>query len=141
MIRRATLLLLLSAAIPAFAQNDVKSRADAATGSDKVKFAVEYAEQATKAADKAFQEGKDEEGSAALKEIVKYSKVASDTSIQTGRREKTTEITLRKIAYQLAQVKNARPVEEQGEVQHIIDEVDKARSSLLEAMFEKKRGS
>ena len=73
--------------------------------------------------------------------MVQYAKVASDASIQTGKHEKATEITLRKIAYQLAQMKNARPVDQQPEVQHTIDEVDKSRSSLLEAMFEKKKGS
>ncbi len=141
MIRRTAALVLLFTAMPAFAQQDLKSRADTASGADKAKFAVEYAEQSAKAADKAFQEGKDAEGYAGLKEIVKYAKVASEASIQTGKHEKATEITLRKIAYQLAQVKNALPVDEQPQVQQTIDEVDKARSSLLEAMFDKKRGS
>ncbi len=136
----AVVLLVFVAAFVSAEQKDLKSRVDTASGAEKAKLAAEYAEQAAKAADKAFQDGKDGDGSAQLKDVVQYSKIASDASIQTGKHEKATEITLRKIAYQLAQTKNARPIDGQAEVQRTIDEVDKARSALLEAMFDRKKG-
>jgi hypothetical protein len=139
MTSRTTLVIaILSLALSGFAQNDLRSRADAATGGEKAKLALDYAEQATKAADKAFKEGKDEDGAAALKDIAQYAKMSSDAVIQSGKRQKETEINLRKIVNRLVEIKNARPYDQQDAVQQVIDAVDTARNSILEAMFKKK---
>ncbi len=125
-------------ALFAVAQTDNKAKADSASGADKAKFALEAAEQATKAADAAFKQGKDSEGTAHLKEIVDYSKMASDAAIESNKREKETEINLRKIVNRLVDVKNARPFDQQDSVQQVIDAVDTARNNLLEEMFKRK---
>jgi hypothetical protein len=137
--RAALVLVLLSLAVVAFGQKDLKTRADSATGGDKVKYAAEYAEATTKAADKAFQDGNDAQGSGDLKDVEKYAVMASEMSIQSGKRQKQTEITLRKIVNHLADIKNARPFEMQDEVKTTMDAVDKARNNLLDSMFTKKR--
>lgn len=129
-------ILLVSLAV--FAQKDSKSRADSATGADKAKFALEYTEQSAKAADKAFKDGKDAEGSAALKDVQQYAKIASDAAMESGKHDKDVEINLRKVVNHLVEVKNARPYEQQGEVQQTIDAVDNARNALLEFMFKRK---
>ncbi len=125
-------------ALFAAAQTDNKAKADSATGADKAKFALEAAEQAAKAADNAFKQGKDDEGAAHLKEVADYSKMASDAAIESNKREKETEINLRKIVNRLVDVKNARPYEQQDQVQQTIDAVDTARNNLLEEMFKRK---
>ncbi len=135
----AAVFVLLCLALPAFAQKELKSRADAASGVDKARLAVDYAEQATKAADKAFQEGKDNDGSAALKDVVQYAKMATDASMQSGKRQKQTEISLRKILFRLLQIKNARPIADQDEVKRAMDGVDTDRNDLLDAMFNNKK--
>ncbi len=135
--RLIPVVLALTVAVTAFAQKDLKSRADAATGAEKAKLSVEFTEDAAKAADKAFQDGKDEEGSAHLKEVVQYAKVASDSSMQAHKREKETEIGLRKVLKRLMEVKNARPVDQQDEVQKTIDAVLVVHDSLLDSMFKK----
>jgi hypothetical protein len=137
--RAALVVVLFSLSVAVFGQNDLKTRADGASGADKVKYATEYAEAITKATDKAFQDGKDEEASADLKEVEKYAVLASETSIQTGKRQKQTEISLRKIVNHLSEIKNARPLDSQDEVKKTLDAVDKARNNLLDAMFTKKR--
>lgn len=137
--RAALVVVLLSLPVAVLGQKDLKTRADSAAGADKVKYATEYAEATTKAADKAFQDGKDEEGSADLKELEKYAVLASQTSIQTGKRQKQTEISLRKIVHHLEEIKNARPFEMQDEVKKTMEAVDKARNNLLDTMFTKKR--
>lgn len=133
-------LAVLFLALSAVAQNDLKAKADSATGGEKAKLALDYAEQETKAADAAFKAGKDADGSAALKEVAQYAKVASDAAVESNKREKETEISLRKIVNHLVDVKNARPYAEQDEVQKAMDAVDDARNNLLEAMFKKKHG-
>ena len=138
MNRRAVLVVVLfSLSVVVFGQKDLKTRADAA-GADRVKYATEYAEATAKAADKAFQDGKDEEGSAELKEVEKYAIIASETSIQTGKRQKQTEISLRKIVNHLVNIKNARPFDMQDEVKKTMEAVDKARNNLLDSMFKKR---
>ncbi len=139
MTRRVALIVaMLFLALSAVAQNDTKSKADSASGADKAKYALEYTEQATKAADTAFKQGKDDEGSVRLKEIGQYAKMSSDAAMESGKREKETEITLRKVVNRLVDIKNARPYDQQDAVQQIIDAVDTARNNLLEEMFKKK---
>jgi SpoVK/Ycf46/Vps4 family AAA+-type ATPase len=138
MLRRFALVVaVLFLALSAFAQKDLKSRADAASGGERAKLAVEYTEEAAKAADKAFNDGKDDEGSAKLKEVAQYAKVAADASMQSGKREKDTEIKLRKVLKRLVEVKQAQPFEQQAEVQKVIDAVQAAHDALLESMFKK----
>ena len=139
MLRHAPLLaLVLLLAGSVFAQvKDLKSRADSSSGSDKAKYAAEYAEQATHDADKLFAEGKDADGSAKLQDVVTYGKMAADVSMQSHKREKNTEITLRKILKRLADIKNAQPFEQQAEVQKVIDQVQASHDALLDFMFQK----
>jgi hypothetical protein len=123
--------------IAASAQKDLKSRADAATGGEKAKLAVEYTDQATKDADKAFNQGKDEEGFAELQDVAQYAKIAADAAMQSGKRQKDTEISLRKIAKHLDDIKKARPYEQQQTVQDAIQAVLAAHDNLLNSMFQK----
>ena len=139
MPRRASLLallLLLSGSV--FAQvKDLKARADASSGSDKAKYAAEYAEHAVHEADIFFANGKDADGSAKLQDVATYGKLAADVAMQTRKREKNTEISLRIILKRLADIKNAQPFEQQAEVQKIIDQVQGAHDALLDSMFQK----
>jgi hypothetical protein len=140
MLRRLLLValtLFLSLGLFADQKPDLKARADHSSGADQAKYAAEYAEQATRDADKDFAEGKDEEAFAQLKDVAIYGKMASDTSMQFRKREKNTEITLRKMLKQLNDIKNARPFEQQAEVQKVIDAVQATHDALLEFMFQK----
>jgi hypothetical protein len=140
MTRRPILVVaVLTVALSAFAQPDLKSRVEAATGAEKAKLAVEFTEQATKAADRAFKDDKDDEGSADLKAITEYARIASDASVQARKREKETEIGLRKVLKHLVDIKNARPVDQQDEVQKTINAVLVVHDKLLDSMFQKNR--
>lgn len=136
--RAAPALIVLLIALPLFAQKDLKSRVDAASGSDKIKLAVEYTDDRTRAADRAFIQGKDEEALADLKNVAEYAQIASQTAIQTRKHQKETEIALRKIAFRLDNIKKARPYEDQAAVQSTIDAVLLAHDNVLNSEFEKK---
>lgn len=139
MLRRSpALALVLILACSAFAEvKDLKSRADSSSGSDKAKYAAEYAEHAVHEADILLANGKDAEGTAMLQDVGTYGKMAADVSMQSRKREKNTEITLRKILKRLADIKNAQPFEQQAEVQKVIDQVQASHDSLLDFMFQK----
>ena len=139
MTRHSSLILgFLLCAVSAFAQTDLKAKADAATGGDKAKLAVEYTQEATKLADNAYKQNKDDDGDKYLLDIAQYAKVASDAAIQSSKHEKDTEINLRKIVNRLVDIKNTRPYDQQDKVQKTIDDVDNARNAILEFMFQRK---
>lgn len=136
--RRLLAVSLLLLTITAFAQKDLKSRIESATGGDQAKLAVEYTEQLSHEADRAFLQNNDDQAFADLKEIAKYAKIASEASIQSGKHQKEIEIRLRKIANHLGDVKKSRAFEEQQPVQDVIDAVLIAHDNLLNSEFEKK---
>jgi hypothetical protein len=137
--RRLLTALVFFLALGVFAEQKpgLKARADESTGSDKARYAAEYTEQATHEADKAFADGKDADAASRLQDIATYGKMAADASIQSHKREKNTEIALRKVLKHLNDIKNARPFEQQAEVQQVIDAVQAAHDSLLDSMFQK----
>lgn len=119
-------------------QPDPRARIENATGVEKAKLALEFSEQQTKAADKAYQEGKDADASADLQDVAKYAPLAADVARETGKREKETEIAIRKLAKRLLDIKNSVAFEQRDEVQTTIDLVQKAHDALLDDMFKKK---
>jgi hypothetical protein len=140
MLRLVSLLALvvcLTFSVFAEQKPDLRTRADQSSGGDKAKYAAEYTEQATKEADKAFADGNDSDGTARLQDVATYGKMAADASMTAHKREKNTEIALRKVLKHLNDIKNARPFEEQSQVQKVIDTIQAAHDSLLDFMFQK----
>jgi hypothetical protein len=147
---RGSILVLLAAAslvgctLPAFAEKDdsldqLVARAEAARPEDRPALYVEIARQRAEEADKLYKAGNAEAASAALREVVTFSKKATDASIQTGKRLKNTEITLRKMAEKFRDVKRSVAFEDQAPIQQTMDELEKMRTDLLAAMFGKKK--
>jgi hypothetical protein len=71
---------------------------------------------------------------------VSFSKKATDSSIDTGKRLKNTEIGLRKISEKFRDVKRTVAFEDQAPIQQAMDELEKMRTDLLSVMFGRKRG-
>jgi hypothetical protein len=147
---RGLILVLLAAAslvactLLALAEKDdsldqLAARAEAARPEDRPALYVEIARQRAEEADKLYKEGNADAGSAALREVVTFSKKATDASIQTGKRLKNTEITLRKMAEKFRDVKRTVAFEDQAPIQQTMDELEKMRTDLLAAMFGKKK--
>lgn len=138
-MRRLGLIVALAVLVAAAcAQPDPKARIETATGLEKAKLALAFAEQQTKAADKAFQDGKDAEASADLQDVAKYAPLAADLSRETGKHEKETEIALRKLVNRLSNIKNAVAFEQRPVLQSTMDVVEKAHDALLDDMFKRK---
>lgn len=152
-VRRSILICLLAAllaavaltatASPAFAPDETVdqliARAEAARPEDRPALYLDIARQKAEAADKLYHEGNAEAGKAALPDVVTFSKKATDSSIETGKRLKNTEITLRKMAEKFRDIKRTLAFDDQAPIQQAVDELEKMRTDLLSAMFGKKR--
>jgi hypothetical protein len=98
---------------------------------------IQISELQLDAADKLYQAGDSEKGQAALVDVVAFSELARDYSIQAHKHEKQSEIAIRKMAHKLADVKRTLSFPDQKPVQDAIDRLQKIRDDLLFAMFPK----
>jgi hypothetical protein len=131
-------------ATPPFATKDegldqLIARAEAARPEDRPGLYVEIARQKADIADQSYHDGNGEAGAATLGEVVTFAKKATDASIETGKKLKNTEITLRKMVEKFRDVKRTVAFEDQAPIQQAMDELEKMRTDLLAAMFGKKK--
>ena len=106
---------------------------------DRLALYVEIARRKADAADKSYNEGNAEAGKAAIQDVLTYSQKATDSSIATGKKQKDTEIILRKMAMKFRDVKRTVAFEDQAPIQEAMDGLEKMRTDLLAAMFGKKK--
>jgi hypothetical protein len=128
-----------ASAIPAkeFSVEELKVRLATASVGDRPRLCVEIAERQLTSADKFYAEGDAEKGQAALADVALFSETARDNSIQSGKRLKQTEISVRQLARKLNDLKHQVTHDEQTAVQGTIDRLQKVRDDLLAAMFHK----
>ena len=131
-------------ALPACAAKDESleeliSRAESARREDRPALYLEIARQKADIADQFYRDGNSEAGTATLREVVSFSKKATDASIETGKRLKNSEIALRKMVAKFGDVKRTVAFEDQAPIQQTLEELEKMRTDLLTSMFGKKK--
>jgi hypothetical protein len=134
---------LLAVARPAAAAKDENldqliARADSARPEDRPALYLEIARRKAEAADKLYISGNAEAGKASLQDVLTFSRKATNSSIQTGKKLKNVEIGLRKMAEKFRDVKRTVVFEDQAPIQQTVDELEQMRTDLLSAMFGKK---
>ncbi len=142
--RISILALLVVASLAAFASkseslDQLIARAESARPNDQPALYIEIARRKAEAADKLYDAGNAQAGSAALHGVVTFSRKATDAAIATGKKLKNTEISLRKIAEKFRDIKRAVAFDDQAPIQQAVDDLEKMRTDLLSAMFGKKR--
>jgi hypothetical protein len=142
-IRVSILVLVSAVSLTAFAPKDetideLITRAESARPDDRPALYLEIAHKKALAADKFYDDGNAEAGAATLKDVVTYSKKATDASISTGKKLKNTEITFRKMAEKFRDIKRTVAFDDQAPLEQTADELEKLRTDLLNAMFGKK---
>ena len=139
------LILVVASSSAAFARDEtidqLKARVENAAPKDRVSLALRVAELQTNAADKLYADGKNDEARAAVKDVVSYTEKAGDAAIQSGKKLKDAEITVRKIAHKLADMKRTVDLENQVPLQDAIDHLERVRTQLLAKMFDLGKGS
>jgi len=116
---------------------DLKARLQNARPEEKGVIALQIAERQVAASDKLFSSGKVDEAQAAVMDVVTYAGQAGESAGQTGRHIKNTEISLRKMAHRLADIKRTVAYDDQPPIQSAIDSLEKTRTDLLNKMFGK----
>ena len=112
-------------------------QADAAKLRDQPVLYVKIAESQLKATDAFYKDGKYDDARSALANIVRYSDKSSDAAIRSGKKLKETEITIRKIADKLRDIKRSVEFDEQAPIQDAIDHLEQYRTQILSRMFRK----
>jgi hypothetical protein len=134
--------MLLAAAVTVAAAREhesldqLKMRVDRANPKDRVGLALQVAERQVGVADTLYSSGKADEARAAVQDAVTYTEKAKDAATQSGKKLKEAEITVRKLAHKLADIKRSVNFEDQSSLQEAIDHLEHIRTQLLNKMFD-----
>jgi hypothetical protein len=114
---------------------ELKDRLATASGAEKTSLCIEISERQVEAAERLYSAGDDDKARAALTDVIAFARMARDYSIQAHRREKQSEIAIRKMTRKLGNLKHIVVHDEQKTVQDTIDSLEQVRDDLLAAMF------
>jgi hypothetical protein len=114
---------------------ELKSRVANTILVDRPPLCLRIAEKQLDAADKFYLAGENDKAQAALTDVIAFSELARDYSIQSRKHEKQAEIAVRKMARKLADIKHTVSREDQDQLQEAIDRLQRIRDDLLQAMF------
>jgi len=117
---------------------DLKARADAAQGSERVVLCLEYAHRELEQANTLYTDGDVEKAEAGIQEVVAYSRKATETATGSNKRLKQTEIDLRKIEHRMRDIGQSLNIDDRPPVEQAVQELEQLRASLLAKMFGEK---
>ena len=117
--------------------DELKARVAAASPPERPALCIEISERELDDADKLYAAGDNDKAQASLVDVVAFSELARDYSIQAHKHEKQSEIAIRKMTRKLADIKRGVAFTEQKPLQDAIDKLQRIRDDLLFAMFPK----
>jgi len=115
----------------------MKARLSSTRPGDKPHLCVQIAQKQLAEADKHYTASEMEQAQTALTEVVAYSELARDYSVQSNKAQKQTEIAVRSMARKLTAILHSLGHDEQAPVKDAIDRLERVRSDLLMSMFKK----
>ena len=113
------------------------ARANAAPPKEQAGLYIEIAERELKSADELYVAGKVEEAQKSVANVVTYSEKAHDAAIQTGKKLKSVEMSVRKMSHKLNDVKRTLNFEDQPPVAEASNQLERLADDLLTTMFGK----
>jgi hypothetical protein len=119
--------------------DELKARAPTALPQDRPAIYVRIAELQVRNADKLYLEGNVEKASAAVEDVVTYSEHARDAARESRKHLKTVEISVRKMAEKLRDIKRTLAFEDQPVVDRAVQRLEDVRTTLLKEMFKKEK--
>ena len=145
-MRQLLALFMIAGCALAFAREhesleQLKARFEKTAPKERVSLGLRIAEMQTDAADRLYGENKSDEGRAAVGDIVTYCEKASDAATGSGKKLKDAEITIRKIAHKLSDIKRSVNFDDQAPLQQAIDDLERVRTKLLSKMFDLGKGA
>ncbi len=116
---------------------ELKARVANARIPDRPALCIQISERQLDAGKRFYIAGDIEKAQAALTDVVAFSELARDYSIQSHKHEKQSEIAIRKMVHKLANMKHTVSHEDQEQVQATIDRLQRVDDDLLAAIFPK----
>jgi hypothetical protein len=116
---------------------ELKARVSLASVGERPQLCLQIAERQLDDADKLYSTFDSEKAQVSLTDVVTFSELARDYSIQSRKHQKQTEIAVRKMTRKLNDLKHLVSRDEQVAVQNAIDRLQRVRDDLLLAMFPK----
>ena len=116
---------------------ELKARVSSANVADKAKLCLEIAEKQLNETDKQYTADNVEKAQTSLTDVVSYSELARDYSIQSHKHQKQTEIAIRAMTRKLNDLLHVLGRDDQGPVKDAISHLERVRDDLLAAMFPK----
>jgi hypothetical protein len=116
---------------------EMKARVSETSIGSRPHLCVQIAERQLEEADKLYTAADVEQAQTKLTDVVAYSELARDYSIQSHKYQKQTEIAVRVMTRKLTEVMHALAHDDQAPVQAAITRLQRVRDDLLAAMFKK----
>lgn len=134
-----SILILLSLALAAGAEqktvDQLKAEAEKAEPGQQGRLYAEIADMLVAVADKQFTDGESVKGHATVQEIQQYATKAHDLTIQTRKKMKETEKSLRDCHRRLENMKRTLAAEDRPRVEAVEKELERLTEEVLESMF------
>lgn len=139
MIKFFSILILLSLTLAAGAEqktvDQLKAEAEHASSDQQGRLYAEIADRLVAVADKQFTDGESIKGHASVQEILQYATRAHDLAVQTRKKMKETEKSLRDCHRRLENMKRTLAAEDRPRVEAVEKQVAKLTEDVLESMF------
>lgn len=116
---------------------ELKGRLSAASVGDKPHLCVDIAQKQLAEADRLYAAGDVDKAQAALTDVVAFSELARDYSIQSHKHQKQSEIAVRSMIRKLSDIKHVVTHDDQLAIDDAIRRLQRVRDDLLSSMFPK----
>jgi stress-induced morphogen len=129
------LLLALAARAEEKTVEQLKAEAEHAEPGQRGRLYAEIAEKLVAVADKQFTDAESIKGHATVQEILQYATKAHDLAIETRKKMKETEKSLRECHRRLENMKRTLAAEDRPSVEAVEKQLEKLTEEVLESMF------
>jgi stress-induced morphogen len=134
-----SIIILLSLALAASGEqktvDQLKAEAEHASADQQGRLYAEIADKLVAIADKQFTDGESVKGHATVQEILEYAIKAHDLVLQTRKKMKETEKSLRECHRRLDNMKRTLAAEDRPKVEDVEKQLEKLTEDVLESMF------
>jgi hypothetical protein len=117
--------------------DQMKAKLASTSTGDKPHLCVQIAQRQMTETSKLYAAAEDEKAQAAMTDVVAFSELARDYSIQSHKYQKQTEIAVREMTRKLVEIMNTLGHDDQAPVKDAVTRMQRVRDDLLMAMFPK----
>ncbi|HEV7551676.1 MAG TPA: hypothetical protein VGP65_08340 [Candidatus Angelobacter sp.] len=127
--------LALSANAEQKTLDQLKTEAEHASPDQQGRLYAEIADSMVFVADKQFTDGESVKGHATVQEVLQYATKAHDLAIQTRKKMKETEKSLRQCRHRMENMRRTLAAEDRPTVEAVEKQLEKLTEEVLESMF------